>query len=85
MTKKINIEIFVEDTDTKKIFNITKQVNTYLKKDDVIKIWRLNNKQLEMYLYRNKDIKTIKYEWKKLIQITILDYVFKNLSKNLYN
>jgi len=84
MNKNINIEIFVEDTDTKKIFNITKQINTYLKKDDVIKIWKLNNKQLEMYLYRNKDIKTLKYEWKKLIQISILNYVLKNLSKNLY-
>ena len=78
-------ELFVEDASTKKIFNITNQTNTFLKKEDIIRLWKLNNKQLEMYLYRNKDIQTLKYEKIKLISIKILDYVFKNLSKNNFN
>ena len=75
------IEIYIKDIKNNNILNATNSWIIFLKKDDLLKIFWLNNKQVEIFLFRNKDLKVVKHENKKLIEIKILDYVFKSIAR----
>lgn len=81
MNKIEKLEIYIKDIKNNNILNVTNSWIIFLKKDDILKIFWLNNKQLEIFLFRNKEFKVIKHENKKLVEIKILEYVFKSISR----
>lgn len=81
MNNKKELQIFLNDTIKNNIIDVTNLWKIYLSKKDILRIFHLSKWQIEIYLLRNKDIKTIK-NWKEtLIEIKILDYVFKSIAR----
>jgi len=79
MNKVESLQIYANNKKDKNVINITDLSKIYLDKKDILRVFNLNSRQLEVYLSRNKNIEIIKNEKQKLIEIKILDYVFKSL------
>jgi len=79
MSKIESLQIYANNKKDKNVINITDLSKIYLDKKDILRVFNLNSRQLEVYLSRNKNIEIIKNEKQKLIEIKILDYVFKSL------
>ncbi len=79
MSKVESLQIYANNKKDKNVINITDLSKIYLDKKDILRVFNLNSRQLEVYLSRNKNIEIIKNEKQKLIEIKILDYVFKSL------
>jgi len=79
MSKIESLQIYANNKKDKNVINITDLSKIYLDKKDILRVFNLNSRQLEVYLSRNKNIEIIKNEKQKLIEIKILDYVFKCL------
>jgi hypothetical protein len=53
----------------------------YLEEDTILDISWMSKKQLDLYIFRNKEIKKIK-NWKtKLISMNILNHVLRNFKR----
>lgn len=57
-------------------------LNFYFDEKEILKVMWISKKRLDLYLFRNKEIKTIKHEKKKLISVDVLEYLGKMIRKN---
>lgn len=60
-----------------KIHEVREWLNTYFDEKEILKVMWISKKRLDLYLFRNKEIKTIKHEKKKLISVDVLVYLGK--------
>lgn len=77
------IYLIADENDTSKVYDISSRTRIYLDIQDISQIWNMSRKRLDLYLFRHKEIPIFRHGKKKLIQIQILQYLFKNIQKEL--
>jgi len=83
MKKNKNFKFYVnvEKENTSNIYDVSEKDMFYLEEDTILDVSWMSKKQLDLYIFRNKEIKKIK-NWKtKLISMNILNHVLRNFKR----
>lgn len=79
--KDFKVYFEINKDNTRFFRNISQFCDLYIEEKELLKISTLSKKQLDLYIFRNKEIRK-KKEWKvRYISLNILNHVIKDIER----
>ena len=78
---RFSIHLLVKQNNTSSVIDITDNSVVFFDFEDLLDCG-VSRKQLDLYLFRHKEIARLKHKDKKLVQAEILGYLLENLKRS---
>ena len=78
---KIKFYIKIKENNTIRLIEQSHQWSLLIREEDLLKFAWLSKKQLDLYLFRHKEIKVYKVKKQKFLTLNVLYYVIQNIER----
>jgi len=81
LKNKVKFYIKIKENNTIRLIEQSHQWSLLIREEDLLKFSWLSKKQLDLYLFRHKEIKVYKVKKQKFLTLNVLYYAMQNIER----